>query len=542
MNYKLVLGATLLAVSGLGHALLDQDNFTLSLGAVEVLSLDPDTLRKNEIAEQLVVPLTKDLYEMLAPLNDAAIDIAVEQLNMLGVNLAAPYQLLDSLRSDNVGNLIQPESPAFTRPYLNLPPESYVFDLNEAIGLDLPDVTTVMSMLPLDMLYQADGDVPSEAVIPSEEDVFSLHSLPMAQNVIYLDFDGEYLSNTRWSHDRQTFPFSLDQDRYSLSESERLAILRIWHFVAEHYSAYNVNVTTQRPFFMHDRVQHTLITEPRDVDGANLPSFSAGGVAYLNTFATSTARERSPAFVYSDPDRSYYRGVHHKAHAAAHEIGHNMGLLHDGQSLNGSYDEYYAGHGSGSIRWSPIMGYPVAPVSQWSQGEYAGATNSQDDIAILEEKLGLRPDDHGNDAASATLLEVDDFGVIASSNTATDPHNRYRQNKGVIEHRDDVDVFQFSTGAGSISLAVKPAWVAFSQMYDGSLDIKLALKDENGALVATADPQTETAAELDVTVEKGTYTLEISGTGSTAAPYSNYGAQGFFYVSGQLIPYSWSLD
>lgn len=188
------------------------------------------------------------------------------------------------------------------------------------------------------------------------------------------------------------------------------------------------------------------------------------------------------------------------------------------------------------------MGYPVAPVSQWSQGEYAGATNSQDDIAILEEKLGLRPDDHGNDAASATLLEVDDFGVIASSNTATDPHNRYRQNKGVIEHRDDVDVFQFSTGAGSISLAVKPAWVVFSQMYDGSLDIKLALKDENGALVATADPQTETAAELDVTVEKGTYTLEISGTGSTAAPYSNYGAQGFFYVSGQLIPYSWSLD
>ena len=530
LNIKLLLAATLFTACGVSHALLGQNGLALPVLAADSQPLDAADLRRSAIVEQLAFPLTAEIYDMLAPLNDAAVAIAIEQLNMLGVNLNAPYHLLNSLRSDNMGNLFQPESP-----YFNLPPESFLFDFNATMGVDLPDVTTVMSVLPLDMLYQSDGEVPSEAVVPSEEDVFSLHSLPMAQNVIYLDFDGEYLRDTAWSHDRQTFPFSLDQDRYSLSESERMAIVRIWHFVAEHYAAYNVNVTTQRPFLMHDRVQHTLITEPRDVNGDNLPSFSAGGVAYLNTFATDRARERSPAFVYSDPDRSYYRPVHHKAHAAAHEIGHNMGLLHDGLSLNGSYKEYYAGHGSGSTRWGPIMGYPVAPVSQWSRGEYPGANNSQDDIAILESKLGLRPDDHGNDAASATLLEVDEFGVIASSNTATDTHNRYRQNKGVIEQRDDIDVFQFSTAAGSVSLSVKPAWVAFSQ-YDASLDVKLVLKNAADAVVATADPQDRTDASINVSLEQGTYTLEISGAGSTKAPYSNYGAQGFFFIAGQVIP------
>lgn len=41
------------------------------------------------------------------------------------------------------------------------------------------------------------------------------------------------------------------------------------------------------------------------------------------------------------------------AETVSHEIGHNMGLSHDGQK-NG--DEHYEGFGSGATSWGPIMG------------------------------------------------------------------------------------------------------------------------------------------------------------------------------------------
>ncbi len=70
------------------------------------------------------------------------------------------------------------------------------------------------------------------------------------------------------------------------------------------------------------------------------------------------------------------------AEAASHEIGHNLGLNHDGQTT--STAGYYTGHGSGATGWAPIMGVGYSKeVTQWSKGDYANANNQQDDMSVL---------------------------------------------------------------------------------------------------------------------------------------------------------------
>ena len=68
------------------------------------------------------------------------------------------------------------------------------------------------------------------------------------------------------------------------------------------------------------------------------------------------------------------------AEAASHEMGHNMGLSHDGTSSL----TYYGGHGAtaSSPSWGPIMGTGYGRnVSQWSKStEYYDGNQAQDDF------------------------------------------------------------------------------------------------------------------------------------------------------------------
>lgn len=71
----------------------------------------------------------------------------------------------------------------------------------------------------------------------------------------------------------------------------------------------------------------------------------------------------------------------------AHEVGHRFELEHDSAILGGQKFEYYDGWNH-SFKWAPIMGaQPLyrAPISltQWSEGEYIGATNNENDIIKL---------------------------------------------------------------------------------------------------------------------------------------------------------------
>jgi PKD repeat protein len=194
-----------------------------------------------------------------------------------------------------------------------------------------------------------------------------------------------------------------------------------------------------------------------------------------------------------------------------------MGLLHDGYSGGG----YYSGHGSGATGWAPIMGVGYyQSLVQWSKGEYATATNVQDDYVVMASNgLPIRLDDHGDTISGASALQA---GSVNGMTTL--------DGGGVIERPTDVDMFSFSSGAGTISLSVNPA------VRSPNLDLRIELRNSAGALLASANPVDALTASLSyVAPVGGTFYLGVQGTGKgdpATTGYGNYGSVGQYLVSG----------
>ena len=386
--------------------------------------------------------------------------------------------------------------------------------------------------------------ITSEAAVPVSPFPASLkfHSRPGALNVIYLDFDGETITGTAWNSSlgRTSIPavaFSTDTDLTTYSDAEQVAIKRIWERVAEDYAPFNVDVTTERPASFTTRTAQALITRNTDANSAANPSSSAGGVAYVNVFADASYSNYRPAWIYHNNlanDESYI------AEAASHEVGHNMGLSHDGTSGQA----YYGGHGTGDISWGPLMGTGYdRNVSQWSKGEYYQANNTEDDLAILAGKLTYRTDDHGDTFAAATTLQVVGGTNVVSTTPETDPTNTNTYNKGVLQRNTDADVFTFTTGPGNINLTVRP-WImpTGSRTRGGNLDVLAQLYNQQGTLLLTNNPATTTSALINTNLAEGVYFLRIlnTGTGSplgtSPSGYTSYGSIGQYFISGTVRP------
>jgi len=242
-------------------------------------------------------------------------------------------------------------------------------------------------------------------------------------------------------------------------------------------------------------------------------SCSCGGVAYLTVF-DDVGDFYKPALVFYDA----LGGGNEKyvADAISHEAGHNMGLGHDGTSSSG----YYSGHGSGATGWAPIMGVGYyQPLVQWSKGEYAGANNTQDDYAVMQNTgLPLRADDHGNSIASATAM------VSSTANGVTT-----FTASGVIERPIDADVFSFAAGAGSVTINVSPAPRA------PMLDVVATLRNSAGTIIATSNPTDSLPAAMTANLTAaGTYYVSVDGVGKgdpLTTGYTDYGSVGQYTVS-----------
>ena len=174
---------------------------------------------------------------------------------------------------------------------------------------------------------------------------------------------------------------------------------------------------------------------------------SAGGVAYIGSFDWSSD---SPTYVFSN--KLGNGNEKYVAEATSHEAGHTLGLYHDGATGGTTY---YSGHGS----WAPIMGVGYyEAITQWSKGEYAGANNTEDDLAVmLTNGASYRLDDHGDWIDNATMLAGE---VLDGS--------------GLIERTGDMDVFGFQTDAGDITINVDPA------DRGPNLDILVQILDDGG--------------------------------------------------------------
>ncbi len=156
-------------------------------------------------------------------------------------------------------------------------------------------------------------------------------------------------------------------------------------------------------------------------------------------------------------------------------------------------------------------------LSQWSKGEYPGATQTQDDLAVItgNNGFGYRADEHGNTNATATLLSWASAGLSAS---------------GIIARNTDVDVFAMDVAAGILNLDVSP----FAN--GPNLDILASLYNSAGQLVASSNPVSALNASLSVLVAAGRYYLHIDGIGKAAISgdpgYSDYGSLGFYNLVG----------
>jgi Ca2+-binding RTX toxin-like protein len=346
------------------------------------------------------------------------------------------------------------------------------------------------------------------------------HSLPGATKKIYLDFDGETITGTPWNSFNQSnpirsVPFDTDGNINDFSTSEQTAIFQTWQRVAEDFAPFQVDVTTEAPSAQELAAGSTALRVmiSTDVDDTRLGGTgyrwysNAGGVAYVGSWSWSNA----VVWVFYN---NLARNEKYMAEAASHEAGHALGLGHDGRTSPS--ESYYGGHGSGSTGWASIMGVGYYQnLSQWSKGEYVNANNTQDDLAIINQRLPYRADEDGSSPANPQLL------VNATVNVSS-----------VISTRTDIDVFSFEATAGQVNLSIDP-WVR-----GPNLDILAELYNVEGELVASNNPVDALYADLSYTITTpGTYYLHVDGVGKgtwATNGYNDYGSLGQFTVTGTI--------
>jgi hypothetical protein len=324
------------------------------------------------------------------------------------------------------------------------------------------------------------GDPPSVSTPPRAsaypyEQTFGLHSMPGANRTIFLDFDGATVSNTGWNT-YEGLPArgyaGLDEDGApGFSDTELDIVQGVWQRVAEDFAPFAVDVTTQDPGTAAleraneaDQVygMRALITSDTEAP-AVLCGSGCQGIGYIEVFDEwlNHPGEWQPVWAFTATaghDPSFLADI------ISHEVGHTFGLLHDG--LSGGPD-YYGGQGI----WQPIMGAGFRPLGQWSDGDYGGANNHEDDVSLIAgHGAPLRADDHGSSSAAAT---------------ATDP---FGPRPGIISTRTDVDWFSFNQACAnsSLSVHVNPASTG------PDLDVRLTITAPSGAQT-TVDPVSGTA-------------------------------------------------
>jgi len=366
---------------------------------------------------------------------------------------------------------------------------------------------------------------PAAVDIPNGATTFTLHSRPTATKVIYLDFDGHVTQNTPWGQTITTTAFDMDSNPSSFSNAEQAAIQEIWQRVAESFSPFDVDVTTESQSVAN------LINGGggdtrwgvRCVFGVSNPSPApgSGGIAYIDAFGWNTGNGTDvPCFVLQNTMGTYAR---YNADAASHEIGHVLGLNHDGLYPRGNpnYEGYYEGHGTGATSWAPIMGLGYyMDLVQWSRGEYANANNTEDDIQLITSLngFGFRTDDYPNTMTASQQIP----GVVSG--------NTFNVNAaGIIENRTDVDWFRIAAAAGSLQLT------ATGGPPNTMLDIELTLYNSSGIQVAQSNPTTGVGASITQTIPAGTYFVKIDGVGMgnpLTTGYTDYGSLGSYRITG----------
>jgi hypothetical protein len=197
------------------------------------------------------------------------------------------------------------------------------------------------------------------------------------QWVIFLDFDGEYVTSQYWTSSNGGQPFYATPSGLSTVE-----INNIVDSIRKDFQQFGpIAITTDSNVYNSAslvRRQRVIITQYNEWYG------SAGGVAYIESIKWGLD---VPCFVFSKALAYKQKNIFE---ACSHEVGHTLGLYHQIRCDATTFiSEYNSGFSTGSTSRAPIMGNSYSRIGYWWVGPNSfGCSNIQNDSLIIRQKIG----------------------------------------------------------------------------------------------------------------------------------------------------------